>query len=187
MAVQLTTSPHPGASAAPASSAPASSAPAIPVTGLTVQGVGTEIIQYAEQNKASITHYSYFTSAASPPGARCVSLYSDTALAVAAQTQDADIPAGYDDPGESVEACGTGDFTAGNVAVTDVGLVEFTQTSGTDRYLAVSYSLYQGQWVLLAKEQTGNSLRSPQLSPAQVSADLSDAFALVRAAIPGGD
>lgn len=80
-----------------------------------MQAVGSEIIRYWVEHKASIGNYSLVQNGVMLADAQCVKLFSNQALAevaTAAITQD---PAALNEPNAEVVAGATGNFATGDI------------------------------------------------------------------------
>ena len=160
-------------------SSPAASAP----TPVTIQAVGSAVIRYWLQHQAGIGDYSLVQDDV-VTGAKCVTLFSNKAVADAVKSQMAQMPAALNEPFAEVTACGTENLTTGGGTIVGLASVQLSVPAGPDDLLSVNDTLLNGTWTLIARKGTQQVVHPVQLSPAQVADTVNRAFADATAHLP---
>jgi hypothetical protein len=176
-----------GAKAASTPPSPAPSAGDSTPTPVTIQAVGSEIIRYWVQHKGGIGNYSLARNDFITGGAKCVTLYSNQALAETANGDTVQDPAQLNEPSAVAAACATGNFEAGDITVVGLSSSQLSAQPGPNDLLYVDDHLLNGTWDLVARQGTPQAVHHIQLTPAQVAEAVHSAFVFAAAQIPSGD
>jgi hypothetical protein len=165
---------------------PASSVAASMRTPATIQAVGSEIIRYWIQHQGGIGDYSLLQNSVVTVGAKCVTLFSNRALATFVKSQATQDLAAPNEPNAETTACATGNFAAGDITVVDLGSSQLSASPGPNDMLYIDDTMENGTWHLIARQGTPQSAHSIHLTQAQVAEAVNSAFVFATAHIPSG-